>query len=69
MISSLLREPIFALRRSKTADRWVSKWPPAEENGPPAALRDGFLTAQAPKMAAPMEDLRWTVSFQPIGTQ
>ena len=35
---------------------------------PPAVLRDGFLTAQAWKMATPMEDLRWTVSFQPIGT-
>ena len=35
---------------------------------PPAVLRDGFLTAQEWKMAAPMEDLRWTVSFQSIGT-
>ena len=65
-ISSLLREPILRITflkqligSFKMATRCV-KWLPA-------VFLDGFLTLQALKMATPMEDLHWTVSFQPIG--
>ena len=68
-IGSLLQEPILRITTIlkqligsfKIAARCV-KWLPA-------VFLDGFLALQAPKMEdPPMEDLRWMVSFQPIGT-
>ena len=53
MISSLLREPIIHIMTIKTADRWVFKMAANCSKWLPAVFLDGFLTLQAPKMAAP----------------
>ena len=51
MIGSLLREPIFTLRRSKTADRRVFKMAAGCLKWLPAVLRDRFLATQAAKIS------------------
>ena len=47
------REAIMAKRPFFNSWSAVLKWPPGKQNGRPLC----FLTLEAPKMAAPMEDL------------
>ena len=51
-IGSLLWEPILCITTIKTADCWVFKMATGCLKWLPAVLTDGFLTIQAPKMAA-----------------
>ena len=68
MIGSLLRELILRITMIKTAESQIFKMAAGCSKWLPAVFLDRFLAIQALKMAAPMEDLRWAVSFQPIGT-
>ena len=55
--------PILRITTIKTADRWVFKMATGCSKWLPTVFLDGFLALQAPKMSAPMEGLRWTVSY------
>ena len=61
-IGSLLWEPILRITFLK---QLISSFKMATccVKWLPAVFLDRFLALQAPKMAAPMEDLHWTVSY------
>ena len=54
---------ILRIMMIKTADRQVFKMATGCSKWLPTVFLDGFLTLQALKMAAPMEDLHRTVSY------
>ena len=62
-IGSLLWEPILRITTIKTADSRVFKMAASCSKWLPAVFLEGFLASKAAKMAAPMEDLCWTVSY------